>query len=90
MVVLGDLRFDHLHIGFRVQTLDLAELGAGRLLALQPLEGLARERIVDGAQAVGTLGMANAGIVLEAGGMGQKQRGHAWGEFRFTDIGTLA
>ncbi len=59
-----------------MQALDHGEVGERRLLALQRLERGRGERIVDGAQAVGPLGMAVARVVLEAGRMGEEQRGH--------------
>ena len=59
-----------------MQALDGGEIGERRLLALQRLERRRGERIVDGAQAVGALRVTVAGVVLEAGGMGEKQRGH--------------
>ena len=59
-----------------MQALDRGKIGKRRLLALQRLEGGRGERIVDGAQAVGPLGVAIARVVLEAGGMGEQQGGH--------------
>ena len=64
------------HIGLRVQPLDRGEVGERRLLALQLLEGGRGKRVVDGAQAVGPLGVAVARVVQKAGGMGEQQRGH--------------
>ena len=73
---LRDGSADHFDIGLRVQPLDRGQIGARRLLALQRLEGGRGKRIVDGAQAVGPLGVAVAGVVQEAGGVGEEQRGH--------------
>ena len=47
-----------------------------RLLALERLEQLMAEHLVDGAHAVGALGMAEPGVVLDEAGMGEEQRGH--------------
>ena len=59
-----------------MQPLDRGQLGARRLLALQRLEGWRGKSIVDGAQAVGPFGVAVAGVVQKAGGVGEEQRGH--------------
>ena len=77
MVVLRDGGAHPLDIGLRVQPLDRGEVGERRLLADQRLEGSCCERVLDGAQTVGALGVAVARVVLEAGGMGEEQRGHA-------------
>ena len=53
-----------------------------RLLALQVLEQLMGEHLVDGAHAVGPLGMAEAGVVLDEAGMGEEERGHRVGPRR--------
>ena len=60
-----------------MQPLDGGKVGAGRLLALQAIEDVRRQSLLDGAQAVGALGVTLARIVLEAGGMGEEKRGHA-------------
>ena len=77
MVVLGDGGAHHLDIGLRVKPLDRGEVGERSLLALQRLEGGCGERVVDGAQTIGALRVAVTRVVLEAGGMGKQQRGHA-------------
>ena len=51
-------------------------LAQGRLLALQAVEQLMRQHLVDGAHAVGPLGMALAGIVLDEAGMGEQEGCH--------------
>jgi hypothetical protein len=76
VVLLGDGGADHLHIGLGMQALDQCEVGERRLLTLQRLERRRRERIVDGAQTIGPLGVAVARVMLEAGRMGQEERGH--------------
>ena len=48
----------------------------GASIARQRLEALVLERLLDGAQPVGPLGMAGRIDVIEAGGMGDEQRGH--------------
>ena len=48
-----------------------------RLVARERLEFLRLERVLDGAQPVGPLGMAGRRQMFEAGGMGDQQRGHA-------------
>ena len=53
-----------------------ARSASGASSRFSALEGGRGERVVDGAQAVGPLGMAVARVVLEAGGMGEQQRGH--------------
>ena len=40
------------------------------------MEALVLKRVLDGAQAVGPLGVAEAGVVLEAGRMGEEQGRH--------------
>ena len=47
-----------------------------RLLALEVLEQLMGEHLVDGAHAVGPLGVAGPGVVLDEDGMGEEERGH--------------
>ncbi len=47
-----------------------------RLLALERLEQLVGEHLVDGAHAVGPLGVAEAGVVLDEAGMGEEEGGH--------------
>ncbi len=65
-----------------MQTLDDGKIGERGLLARQIMEALGFERMLDGAQAVGALGMTEARIVLEAGGMGE-EKGWSWaGELR--------
>ena len=56
--------------------LDDGKIGARGLLARQVMEALVFKRVLDGAQAVGPLGVAEAGVVLEAGRMGEKQGRH--------------
>ena len=77
MVALGDRGAHHLDIGLGMKPLDRGEVGERRLLADQRLEGGCGKRVIDGAQTVGPLGVAVARVVLEAGGMGEQQRGHA-------------
>ena len=77
MVVLGDGGAHHLDIGLRVKPLDRGEVGERSLLADQLLEGGCGERVIDGAQTIGALRVAVTRVVLEAGGMGKQQRGHA-------------
>ena len=48
-----------------------------RLLALEGVEQLVGEHLVDGAHAVGALGVAGAGVVLDEAGMREEERGHA-------------
>ena len=61
----------------RMRKLDGGKVGARRLLALQGLKRARTvERVVDGAQAIGPLGMAVACVVLEAGGVGEEEGGH--------------
>ena len=54
------------------------ERGARRLDARERLEALVLERAVDGAQPVRPLGMAGRREVLEAGGVGDEERGHRY------------
>ena len=60
-----------------MQPLDDGKIGKRRLLAGEIMETLVFERMLDGAQPVRPFGMAEARVVLEAGGMGEKEgRGH--------------
>ena len=54
----------------------MARSASGACSRFSGLKARRGERVVDGAQAVGPLGMAVARIVLEAGGVGEEQRGH--------------
>ena len=76
MVALGDRRAHRLDIGLGMEPLDHGEIGARGLLTREIMKALVFERVLDGAQAVGPLGMAEARIMLEAGRMGQKQGCH--------------
>ena len=76
MVAFGDRRLDHVDIAVRVNALDCGDVGQRGLLALQILEGGRRQRVVDGAQAIGPLGMANARVMQEAIRVGEEQGGH--------------
>ena len=53
-----------------------ARSASGACSRYQIMEALGFERGLDGAQPVGALGVAIAGVVLEAGRVGEKQRGH--------------
>ena len=55
---------------------DRLEIGRGRLDPREVLEFLLLERALDGAQPVGPLRMAGGGEVVEAGGVGDEERGH--------------
>ncbi len=76
VIVLRNLGFDHLNIGLRMQTLDVGETGERCFFPLQHLERWRVERIVNRAQAISTLGVTVAGIVFEAGWVGEKQGRH--------------
>lgn len=76
VIALGDRGADHLDISVWMKPLDDGKIGERRLLALQGLERGGRERIVDGAQAVGPLGMTEAGVVEQAGRVSEEERGH--------------
>src|SRR5262245_51411276 len=52
-------------------------LAQRRLLALQRRELGVRQRSIDGAHTVGTLGMARTGIVAEKARVGEEKRGHS-------------
>ena len=54
---------------------ELLDRGERRLGALEAGECLVLQRRQDGTQAVGALGMVRAGLVAEAGGMGE-EKGH--------------
>ena len=66
---------DRLDIVLRMHARQLLDRGGGRLGAREAGEGRVVERRQDGAQPVGPLGMMGAGVVLEAGRMGE-QEGH--------------
>jgi hypothetical protein len=59
-----------------MQTLDVGETGERCFFPLQHLERWRVERIVNRAQAISTLGVTVAGIVFEAGWVGEKQGRH--------------
>ena len=67
---------DRLHVFHRMHQRDGLERRARRLDARQRLEALVLKRLLDGTQPVGALGMAERRLVIEAGGMGDEQRGH--------------
>jgi hypothetical protein len=46
-----------------MKPLDRGEVGAGRLLALQRLEGGCSKCVIDGAEPIGSFGVAVAGVV---------------------------
>jgi hypothetical protein len=60
----------------RQQNLLLDVIAQRRFLADEPGEDLVRQHLVDGAHAVGALGMPGAGVVLDEGGMREEERRH--------------
>ena len=67
---------DRLDVIHRVAERDDLERRHRRLLARQHLEPLVLQRLLDGAQAIRPLGMAERGEVIEAGGMAEEEGGH--------------
>ena len=74
----GALALDPGDIGLRMGQRDrlLHVLAQRRLLALQVLEQLMGEHLVDGAHAVRPLWVAEARVMLDEAGMGEEKRGH--------------
>ena len=72
------LALDPVDVGARMGQRDglLHVVPQRRLLALQALEQLVGEHLVDGAHAVGPLGVAEAGVVLDEAGVGEEEGGH--------------
>ena len=73
MVVLRDRGTHALHVASRVHPLDDGNVSKRRLFPGEIMEALVFERMLDGPQPVGALGVAEARVVLEAGGMGKEQ-----------------
>ena len=55
---------------------------SGASSRMQVVEELVAEHLVDGPHAVGPLGVAGAGVVLDEGGMGEEEGGHSAGPLR--------
>ena len=70
------MRPNRLDVFHRMHQRDGFERRARRLDARQRLEALVFERLLDGAQPVRPLRMAGRGQVIEAGRVGDEQRGH--------------
>ena len=82
LLALGGTRALHpVDVGARMRERDgvLHVVPQRRLLALQVLEQLVAEHLVDGAHAVGPLGVAGAGVVLDEAGVGEEEGGHRQG-----------
>ena len=71
LLALGGARaLDPVDVALRMRQRDLLldVVAQRRLLALEALEQLVGQHLVDGAHAVGPLGMAGAGVVLDEAG----------------------
>src|SRR3569832_950046 len=67
---------DRLDVIHRMTERDRVPFAERRLLARERLEGFCLERLIDGAQPVGPLGMSGGRQVIETGGMGHEEGGH--------------
>ena len=76
--VLRRSRPDRLDVILRMDAGDRGEIGARRGVARQHLKRLALERAFDRAQALRPLGMPLAHVVLEAGRVGDDERGRGF------------
>ncbi len=68
--------FSKVRLRVRETDLLLDVLAQRRLLAQQVLEDVVRQHLVDGAHAVGPLGVTGAGVVLGEGRVREKERRH--------------
>ena len=70
VVALGNGGADGVDISARVKALDNGKIGERGLVAREVTKALLLESLVDGAQAVGALGMSEPRVMLKTGGMG--------------------
>jgi len=70
VVALGNGGAHGLDISARVKALDNGKIGERGLLAREVAKTLLLESLVDGAQAIGALGMSEPRVMLKTGGMG--------------------
>jgi hypothetical protein len=76
MIALGNGSADCLDINARVQALNNCKIGERSLLAREVMETLLLKSLLYGPQAVGPLGVSEAGVMLKTGGMAKQERGH--------------
>ncbi len=67
---------DRLDVFHRVGKRDDVEWRLWRLFARQQMKAFVLQRLLDGAQAIRSLGMAGGREMIEAGGMGKQESGH--------------
>ena len=81
LALSGALALDPVDVGARVgEGYRVLHVVTERgLLALEVLEQLMREHLVDGAHAVGPLGVTGPSVVLDEAGMGDEEGGHKRG-----------